>query len=97
MIGTVFSITTVTWRSTYHIRLALEWFRLHEGEDPSALQFPNPAFQRMWQTFVNRYDAVTRPQNVGSVSVEQLLSIWIDEQVRLLREQRQTLTTTLRA
>ncbi|KAF4493572.1 general substrate transporter [Fusarium agapanthi] len=30
----VFSITTITWASAYHIRLALEWFRLHEGEDP---------------------------------------------------------------
>ncbi|KAK2137958.1 hypothetical protein NOF04DRAFT_1165860 [Fusarium oxysporum II5] len=94
---TVFSITTVTWTTAYHIRLALEWFRLHEGDDPSALQFPDPEFQRMWQSFVDSYHAVTHPQNVGSVSVEQLLSIWIDEQVRLLREQRQTLTTTLRA
>ncbi|CZR49624.1 uncharacterized protein FPRO_14897 [Fusarium proliferatum ET1] len=91
----VFNITTVTWTSIYHMRLALEWFRLHEGEDPSALQFPNPAVQGVWQTFIDSYNTVTRGNNVGSFGVERLLSIWINEQVRLLREHRQALTTTL--
>lgn len=77
------------------MRLALEWFRLHEGEDPSALQFPNPAVQGVWQTFIDSYNTVTRGNNVGSFGVERLLSIWINEQVRLLREHRQALTTTL--
>ncbi|KAF4342868.1 general substrate transporter [Fusarium beomiforme] len=76
----VFNITTVTWTSIYHMRLALEWFRLHEGEDPSALQFPNPAVQGVWQTFIDSYNTVTRGNNVGSFGVERLLSIWINEQ-----------------
>jgi hypothetical protein len=84
----VFSVTKTTWTNAFTIRLALEWFRLHEGEDPSSLQFSDLQFQHRWQAFVRAYRRATRQQNPQGVSEAQRLSMWLEEEVESLRRLR---------
>ena len=84
-------MTKTAWTSAFYIRLALEWFRLHEAEDPSALEFSNPQFQRQWQTFVRKYREAARPHGVQDISEAQLLAIWIEREADSMRRQREML------
>ncbi|SPQ21318.1 919373b5-9c61-4d8d-bc31-ce9f71768648 [Thermothielavioides terrestris] len=78
------------WDKAFMMRLALEWFRLQEGEDPSNLTFTDPRFQAKWEGFIAQYRK-HHPNGSGGEEYVHELGIWLKNEVDAMRLTRELL------
>ncbi|KAK3349514.1 hypothetical protein B0T25DRAFT_582438 [Lasiosphaeria hispida] len=84
-------VTRNAWSGAFRIRLALDWLRLRGEQDPSVIELSDVRIQRQWQKFATEYSNVLRGGNGETPSQARLLNLWLDNQLMILREQRELL------
>lgn len=88
----VLGICHSSWDNVYKMRLGLEWFRLHGGQDPSNLVFTIPFIQAQWEQFTRDYRTGGRSGNPqGDGDDAKILAIWLRTQVDALTLKRRLL------
>jgi len=71
------------WEVVFHVRLALEWFRLQHEGDPRSLTFDEVQLQVKWQEFTRLYRT--------KAGTKVLLSSWIRSEIEALDNLRRAL------